>query len=61
LEVASPVQLHLKLPFKKQPGEHPRVRDLLQKGYRIVQLQRITDQEVVITLTLGPASPSPAG
>ena len=61
MEVPSPVQLHLELPFKKQPGEHPRVRDLLEKGYRIVQLQRITDQEVLITLAVPSATPSPAG
>ena len=49
------IQLHLVLPYKFQPTEEPRVKNLLDRGYRIVQLQRVTDREVVITLTNRPA------
>jgi hypothetical protein len=44
------VQLHLVLPYKFQPHEDPRIRRHLEQGYRIVQLQRLTDREVVVTL-----------
>ena len=49
------VQLHLVLPYKFQPTDEPRVKSLLDDGYRIVQLQRVTDREVIITLTNRPA------
>ncbi len=49
------VQLHLVLPYKFQPTDEPRVKSLLDRGYRIVQLQRVTDREVIVTLTNQPA------
>ncbi len=49
------VQLHVVLPYKFQPTDEPRVKNLLDRGYRIVQLQRVTDREVIITLTNRPA------
>ncbi|NIM01300.1 MAG: hypothetical protein GTN89_10750 [Acidobacteria bacterium] len=49
------IQLHLVLPYKFQPTDEPRVKQLLDRGYRIVQLQRVTDREVLITLTDQPA------
>ena len=45
------VQLHLVLPYKFQPTDEPQVKDLLDKGYRIEQFQRVTDREVIVTLT----------
>ncbi len=45
------IQLHLVLPYKFQPTDEPRVKKLLDRGYRIVQLQRLTDREVLVTLT----------
>ena len=45
------VQLHLVLPYKHEARNEPRVRAYLERGYRIVQLQRITDREVVLTLS----------
>ena len=48
------VQLHVVLPYKFQPTDEPRVKDLLDRGYRIVQLQRVTDREVIVTLTNQP-------
>jgi len=44
------IQLHLALPYNHEPRRHPRVRGLIDRGYRIVQLQRISDHEVLITL-----------
>jgi hypothetical protein len=43
------------LPYKFQPTDEPRVKSLLDRGYRIVQLQRVTDREVIVTLTNQPA------
>lgn len=45
------VQLHLVLPYKQEARTHPRVARLLEQGYRIVQLQRVTDREALLTLT----------
>ena len=47
------VQLHLVLPYKFEPREDPRIAAYLDKGYRIVQLQRISDREAIVTLALG--------
>jgi hypothetical protein len=44
------IQLHLALPYKIQPRDHPRIRGLLDDGYLISQFQRITDKEVIVTL-----------
>lgn len=49
------VQLHVVLPYKFQPTDEPRVKSLLDRGYRIVQLQRVSDREVIVTLTNRPA------
>ena len=54
-ESAERVQFHLVLPYKLQPRDNPRVRGYLDRGYRIVQLQRVTDREVLVTLA-GPKS-----
>ena len=44
------LQLHLDLPYKQQPREHPKVRAYLDQGYRIVDLQRLSDREAMVTL-----------
>ena len=44
------VQLHVVLPYKFQPTDAPQVKDLLDRGYRIEQLQRVSDREVIVTL-----------
>ena len=44
------VQLHLTLLYKHQPRDHPRIREYLDRGFRITQLQRVTDHEVIVTL-----------
>ena len=49
------LQLHLVLPYKFQPTDQPRVKELLDRGYRIEHLQRVSDREVIVTLTNRPA------
>lgn len=53
---AERVQLHLVLPYKIEVKDDPRVRAYLERGYRVRDLQRVTDQEVLITLVC----PNPA-
>jgi len=53
---ASRVQLHLVLPYKADPAQHNQIRAYLDRGYRIEQLQRLTDREAIVTLGL-PESP----
>jgi hypothetical protein len=50
MENTDRVQLHLVLPYKHEARDHPRIRERLGQGYRIVQLQRVTDREVLVTL-----------
>ncbi len=54
-EQRDPIQLHLVLPYKFQPTDEPRVKEMLDRGYRILNLQRVSDREVLITLTDRPA------
>ncbi len=49
--MAGPVQLHLVLPYKLEVRQDRRVQGYLDRGYRIVELQRVSDREVVVTLT----------
>jgi hypothetical protein len=58
--VAEPdrVQLHLTMPFRLQPGTHPSVRTYLDRGFRIVAVQRLSDREALVTVEAGPLSPS---
>jgi hypothetical protein len=44
------IQLQLKHPYKIEIREHPTVQALLERGFRIVQFQRVTDHEVLVTL-----------
>jgi hypothetical protein len=43
-------QLHLALPYKFEPLEHPEVASLLRDGWRVVEVTRITDRETLVTL-----------
>lgn len=45
------VQLHLIHPYNIEIRRNAKVRAYLDKGYRIVQLQRLTDREVLVTLS----------
>ena len=44
------VQLHLVLEYKFEVGQHPNVKALLEQGYQVAQMQRLTDREVLVTL-----------
>ena len=59
LNTPKTLQLHLVQPYKIELNRHHRVRRLLDQGYRISTLQRITDREVLVTLTA--VDPDPAG
>jgi len=48
-------QLHLVLPYKHQPMDHPEIRRQLAQGFRIAQIQRVTDREVLVTFETQPA------
>ena len=56
--MASPkrIQLQLQLPYKREVREDEVVRGYLDRGYRILELQRLSDQEAMVTLE----APSPA-
>jgi len=43
------LQLRLPLPYGRQLRDDERVRRQLDLGWRIAQLQRLSDQEVLIT------------
>jgi hypothetical protein len=44
------LQLHLVLPYKFDPIEDHKVRGYLEQGYRVEQLQRVSDREALVTL-----------
>ena len=54
------IQLHLAMPYKQQPADHPHVRSYLDRGYRIVSLDRVSDREALVTLEPSPAPAPPA-
>jgi hypothetical protein len=45
------MQLQIPLPYMREPRDDERVRHQLDLGWRIAQLQRLSDQEVLITFT----------
>ncbi|HJQ98916.1 MAG TPA: hypothetical protein VJ826_11425 [Candidatus Polarisedimenticolaceae bacterium] len=44
------LQLQLPIPYHREPRDDERVRRYLDRGFRIERYQRLTDQEVVLTL-----------
>jgi hypothetical protein len=58
MEAENRVQIHLGLPYKAQPADDPRVQAYLERGFRVVHVQRVNDREALITLA--PPSPAPA-
>jgi hypothetical protein len=52
-------QLHVVLPYKFEPREHPRIRRYLDAGWRIAGLQRLTDRDALVTLVETPKPASP--
>jgi hypothetical protein len=43
-------QLHLVLPYKFEPREHPRVRAMIRDGWVVTEVTRVTDRETLVTL-----------
>ena len=43
------LQLQLPLPFGREARDDERVQQQLSAGWRIAQIQRLTDKEVLIT------------
>jgi hypothetical protein len=43
------LQLQLPLPYGREPRDDERVKRQLDLGWRIAQLQRLSDQEVLVT------------
>jgi hypothetical protein len=43
------VQLQLPLPYGREPKDDERVRRQLDLGWSLAQLQRLSDQEVLLT------------
>jgi hypothetical protein len=47
------IQVHLVHPYNVEIRQNRQVSDMLERGFRIVDLQRVTDREVVVTLEHG--------
>ena len=47
--MARKMQVQLDLPYHREAKDDERIRRYLDEGWRIGQLQRLTDREVVIT------------
>jgi hypothetical protein len=47
------VQLQIPIPYNREPRQVESVRSYLDRGYRIVHYQRLSDSEVVVTLEEG--------
>jgi len=50
------VQVQFPLPYTRDAGDDERVRAYLSQGWRIAQLQRLSDQEAVITFEIDATS-----
>ena len=44
------LQLHLDLAYKHEVAQYPKVHTLLGQGWRIVDVQRATDRDALVTL-----------
>lgn len=43
------IQVQFALPYTREAADDERVRAYLEQGWRIAQLQRLSDQEAMIT------------
>jgi len=43
------IQMQLPLPYGREAKDDERIRQQLAQGWRIAQLQRLTDKEVLVT------------
>jgi hypothetical protein len=53
------IQVQFHLPYSREAGDDELVRGYLDQKWRIVQLQRLSDQEAVITFESDAAAASP--
>lgn len=53
------IQLHVPLPYSKEPGHDPKVARYLATGYRVEELQRLTDRDALVTLVRDPRADAP--
>ena len=53
---AARIQVQLPVPYRVEPRDDERLRAYLDRGYRIVHYQRLSDAEVVVTLESPPPS-----
>lgn len=44
------VQLHVELPYKIEVRRHPQVQNYLERGWLVVDVQRVTDRDALVTL-----------
>ena len=51
------IQLHLIHPYNVEIRRNRQVSEMLERGFRIIDLQRVTDREVVVTLDSGSVDP----
>ena len=56
-----PIQLHLELPYKIEPRQHREIARYLDAGWRIQNLQRISDREALVTMDPPAAAGESAG
>lgn len=54
MPVSDRIQLHVPLPYRKEPGHDPKVARYLSMGYRVEELQRLTDRDALVTLVREP-------
>lgn len=50
MEAPLRIQLQLRLPYKFEPTANAEIRRLLAAGYRVEQIQRLSDQEALVML-----------
>jgi hypothetical protein len=55
------IQVQFQFPYSREARDDERVRGYLDQGWRIAQLQRLSDQEAVITFEADLAPVSGAG
>ena len=55
------IQLHLTHSYKIEISRHPRVSSYLARGYSIINLQRISDRDVLVTLGGKTSQPTEQG
>ena len=48
------IQVHVALAYRHEPASEPRIAARLARGWRIVELQRLTDRDALVTLEMPP-------